>query len=298
MAAFLEIYKMYLQMEIAGIPVDIGTPYSVILQEESVPFLCDKKQLAKPDREPFILKLTAADQIPFEPEGGSWQVNQYYKRREGCREIYFCLTRETVPYAKVTWRGRCLEGLYRADAESCVNYSHNLIDLLSLETLLLERGGLILHASFIRWQGKGIVFSAPSGGGKSTQADLWERHAGAQILNGDRTGLRFSEGSWRAFGLPYAGSSGIYLNESAPLTALVILSKSEENRIREIGRAQAFHALFPETLIHRWDREDTEKAVDLLSAMLADTPVYHLECLPDEGAVRLLMEKINEHHAP
>lgn len=31
-----------------------------------------------------------------------------------------------------------------------------------------------LHASVIRVNGHGILFSAPSGTGKSTQADLWE----------------------------------------------------------------------------------------------------------------------------
>ena len=59
-------------------------------------------------------------------------------------------------------------------------------------------------ASFIRWQGRGILFSAPSGTGKSTQANLWVQHQGAEVINGDRAALRQVGGRWQAFGLPYA----------------------------------------------------------------------------------------------
>lgn len=71
-------------------------------------------------------------------------------------------------------------------------FSRNICDLLGLERLLLSRQGLLLHASFIRWQDRGILFSAPSGTGKSTQADLWVRHRGAEVINGDRAALRRS----------------------------------------------------------------------------------------------------------
>ena len=39
-------------------------------------------------------------------------------------------------------------------------------------------GGLVLHASALDDNGKGIVFVGHSGAGKSTQVDLWSREPG------------------------------------------------------------------------------------------------------------------------
>ena len=92
---------------------------------------------------------------------------------------------------RVTWlgdSGKTVYCDYVRGMESYMNHSHNLCDLLGLETLLLKYDGLLLHSSFIRWRGEGILFSAPSGTGKSTQADLWVKYEDAEILNGDRAG--------------------------------------------------------------------------------------------------------------
>ena len=47
---------------------------------------------------------------------------------------------------------------------------------MMMESLLLARGHAVLHASAIRVGGQAILFTAPSGTGKSTQAELWSRH--------------------------------------------------------------------------------------------------------------------------
>ena len=178
---------------------------------------------------------------------------------------------------------------YLPEYESFMNYAKDLIYLMDIEATLLHFGGLILHASLIRkTDDAGIVFSAPSGTGKSTQADLWAEHEGADVLNGDRAALRKIDGEWRAFGLPYAGTSGIYRNESAPLKALVALRQAPENRIRKLSVSEAFRYLYPETLIHRWDPDFESRATALLLEVMSEVPVYLLECRPDKDAVELL----------
>ena len=49
----------------------------------------------------------------------------------------------------------------------------NIWNKIDLSRILLHQGGLILHASYIIWNDRGILFTAPSGTGKSTQAGLW-----------------------------------------------------------------------------------------------------------------------------
>ena len=66
----------------------------------------------------------------------------------------------------------------------------NLMNYLAFEDVLVNHQGFILHSSFISWQNNGILFTAPSGTGKSTQADLWKKYEDADIYNGDRTIIR------------------------------------------------------------------------------------------------------------
>ena len=54
---------------------------------------------------------------------------------------------------------------------------------LALEHLFYRFGGLFLHSSHVSVGGRALLFSAPSGTGKSTQADLWEKTAGGVDLS-------------------------------------------------------------------------------------------------------------------
>ena len=158
----------------------------------------------------------------------------------------------------------------------------------------MRQQALILHASFIKWRKKGILFSAPSSTGKSTQADLWQKYLGAEIINGDRAGIRKKDGVWRAYGLPYAGSSKIYRNESATLSAIVVLEQAEENCICPLGKTEAVARLLPEFSLHRWNATFMNEAMDLIAEIVEDVPVYLLKCRPDKQAVEILRETIEK----
>ena len=105
---------------------------------------------------------------------------------------------------------------------------------------------------------------------------------------GDRAALRPGPDGWRAYGLPYAGSSGIYRNEHAPVAAIVLLGQAKENSIRRVSPAQALCALFPEVSKQGWDPLWTNRVLELLTKLVTQVPVYRLECLPDPSAVDCL----------
>ena len=165
-----------------------------------------------------------------------------------------------------------------------------IFNRIGLETLLLQHKGLLLHASLIEYRGIALAFTGPSGVGKSTQADLWHRCAGAHILNGDRAALRKLPHGWQAYGSPHAGSSGIYINGSAPLKALIVLRQGKENNLQPLGYTEALHCLYQELTVHHWERDFVAAATDLCLDLLENIPVYLLECRPEESAVQLLKE--------
>ena len=238
--------------KICGIRVLCEVPFGISMQRESEEFL-DIAHVHV--REDIKMIFRPVDAPPILPKEGHWENDRFYIENEDGQKIYHCPTRNSPPYACVTWPGKAGKTVwcdYVRGMESYMNYSHNLCDLLGLETLLLKENGLLLHSSFIRWRGKGILFSAPSGTGKSTQAELWEQYEGAEILNGDRAGLRQIEGKWTAFGLPLAGSSFIYRNESALLEGIIVLRQAGINRIRRLKPVEAFRDLYPETTVHQW----------------------------------------------
>lgn len=166
--------------------------------------------------------------------------------------------------------------------------------LFSPERLLLHHSAFQLHASVISWNGNGILFTAPSGTGKSTQADLWKRLEGAQILNGDRAIIRNENDKFRVYGSPYAGSSGIYTNHSVPIRAIVALSQASENSLRPLTAVAAFNQLYRESTVRYWDPEFVDVFSNLLLSLIERVPIYHLACRPDAGAVAILKAELSK----
>ena len=153
--------------------------------------------------------------------------------------------------------------------------------------MLLPFRTLIFHASYIGWQGEGLLFTAPSGVGKSTQAELWRVHRGAEVLNGDKAGVRL-EGEPMVYGVPFSGTSGICRNVSLPLRGIVVLSQAAENTIRRLLPSEAVAALCQNVFVDSAVQEEWQMAVQLLLDLVSAVPVYALACTPDESAVETL----------
>lgn len=153
---------------------------------------------------------------------------------------------------------------------------------------MLNRRACVLHASYVDIGGEAILFTGPSGIGKSTQADLWTRHAGAQIINGDRALLRKINGKWHVFGYPCCGTSGVCINRNLPLRAIVVLSQAQENRVIHFSAAEKIRTLVSATELYPWDPEEIGMAVDISQEIAFEIPVVNLRCRPDRDAVEVL----------
>ena len=171
---------------------------------------------------------------------------------------------------------------------------HSILNMFFVAFLPVvgRNNGLLLHASLVEYEGRAVAFTASSGTGKSTQADLWHEYLGAEIMNGDRAFVRRFDDEWRAYGSPWAGSSPYIKNVKAPLGGIVVLKQAPENRIRRLNAAEVMAYLYNNVRYPFWDEEATAASLETLDALIREIPIFLLECRPDEEAVRITRDAI------
>ncbi len=155
------------------------------------------------------------------------------------------------------------------------------------------RNTIKLHASVIEKDGNALLFMGRSGTGKSTHSRLWMQYIeGATLLNDDEPFVKIMDnGEVRVYGAPWSGSTPCYRNEWARVKGFVWLKQYSENKIKKLSALDAVTRLLQSTSVLRSNQEVRNNIFNTLSIILRKIPVYQLQCLPDEGAVRLT-EKI------
>ncbi|EGW38456.1 hypothetical protein [Desulfosporosinus sp. OT] len=156
---------------------------------------------------------------------------------------------------------------------------------------LLHMDGLVVHASALEWNGKGLIFSAPSGTGKSTHVKLWQEYINDVIvLNDDNPAVRIINNQPTIFGTPWSGSAFIHSNESAPLFAIIVLEQAQDNVLRKLDRHEVILKLMPRVFLPYFDQNFMDKAMTIFENIITSVPVYLLKCRPDREAVELVYQ--------
>ena len=208
-------------------------------------------------------------------------------RRIGVKgeERPYALYRETAQNRAEVFVGRW----YLAEVEK---YEVVFLSLLALERRLAEQPCLILHCAYTEYQGKAMLFSAPSGTGKTTQAGLWEQYRGSRTVNGDKALLEYDGKAWTANGWPVCGTSEVCENKKLPIGCIVMLSQAKLNQAWRLRLAEAFTSLYGQITMNRWDRAGLVKNLDLLERLVGKVPIYHLACDISEDAVKTLEQEL------
>lgn len=233
--------------------------------------------------------VTVTDALPQPPKNADRQGRPTCRWR---KEERFCLLQDYGGrYAAFAAREGDTTELRLSEGYRDTLSARVILESAGLFDLLADFGMLILHSAYIVTQeGEGILFSGPSGAGKSTQAELWRQYAGADVINGDRTLIRTDD--LTANGVFYSGTSGICKNVTAPIRAIVLLDKADENTLRRAGAKEAFAAVLSQCSYYQWDAESAIHMTDLVAVLVQRADVYRLSCRADEGAVRLLQNEL------
>ena len=236
----------------------------------------------------YTYTITIVDTLP-EAEG-ELLVNrvdlQVFRNGEGLESRLIGVKGEERPYAlyRETAQNHAQVFVGRWYLDGVAKYEVVFLSLLALERRLSERPCLILHCAYLEYQGKAMLFSAPSGTGKTTQAGLWEQYRGSRTVNGDKALLEYD---W-----PVCGTSEVCENKKLPIGCIVMLSQAKLNQAWRLRPAEAFTSLYGQITMNRWDREELVKNLDLLERLVGKVPIYHLACDISEDAVKTLEQEL------
>ncbi len=215
-------------------------------------------------------------------QGRTKKVTDIYKCKKDSDEVIAMLRVDSRwSSASIFYIGDDQDGEFTATESFC--------EILFRNAILFHQG-IVMHASAIAWEGKGIAFSAQSGTGKSTQAALWKRLKGAKILNDDRPAIRVVDGHASLYGTPWSGSSTEHINCNIPLSMIVVLEQAIENTVHRLTSEEALPYLIPRCFLPYHDDELMEKALNNFEKIIEKVPIYLLKCTPDRDAVEMVIK--------
>ncbi|MDF2588854.1 MAG: hypothetical protein K0S41_2695 [Anaerocolumna sp.] len=221
--------------------------------------------------------------------------NTYWNNGKGVQEeatitIYNPETKQVTNQliANKQWNHAVL--LYHSSHKNSLNPFFEFFGEILFRNCLLFHQGMVIHAAAIEWYGKGILFSAPSGTGKTTQANLWRKYKGAKIINADRPAIRVIGKDSYVYGTLWNGSSKKCSNLSVPLVAIVLIEQCEGNVIHKLEKKEAIEKLMPRCFLPYYQEDLMNLALSNIEQILNQVPVYLLKCRPDREAVELVYQ--------
>lgn len=157
---------------------------------------------------------------------------------------------------------------------------------------ILNHDACVLHGVVMEYNGMGILVIAPSGTGKTTHTRMWRDRENALILNGDRCLCRKIEGKWYAYGMPWSGSSGEYINRRVPINIIVSLKQDTWNHVHYMTELEGTLCLMQRIFAPIWPCDMQNSAFDITEELAKTIPMLELCCKPDFESVDILKEAI------
>lgn len=152
----------------------------------------------------------------------------------------------------------------------------------------LDRGRLLLHGSAFAYRGEGVLFTAPSGTGKSTHACLWREVYGNRVtvINDDKPLLTVGEEGVRISGTPWDGKHRLSNNLTVPLRAIVLLGRGQKDEIVPITPSRAYPYLLGQTY-RPADPARLAQTLSLLDSALPRLSLYMMRATLSPDAARV-----------
>ncbi len=256
--------------------IEASEPYTLFLTDDEPKYFVDFQYVSELPKVPK--SATVNSELAFCDNG---DVTECWYKKHGSDDFFaYRISENNMSTVKIIdeFRGKLWNGV--------------IFNLIGFEDIMARENSFVLHGSMVKKNGKTVIFTAPCGTGKSTQATLWEKFADAEIINGDKALVKIENGVAVAGGLIFSGSSNICKNISAPVCAVVRLGQAKENILRKMSKTEAFISLLQGNYRTAVSEFASQKITDAVEGVCNSVPVYKLDCLPDESAVRCLEKEL------
>lgn len=169
----------------------------------------------------------------------------------------------------------------------------------AMAEFLFDRDVLLLHGSAIAADGRGYLFAARSGTGKSTHTRLWMVHLEnrAVMVNDDKPFVSIEGEGIFLWGAPWSGKHGLHTNIRVPLAGICLLERGQNNRIRPAAPDELLPILESQALIPRGE-EKLPRFRRLLEELTRRVPLWRMQCTRDAEAAVLAWQTMAPQSAP
>ncbi len=165
-------------------------------------------------------------------------------------------------------------------------YGESVVAYEKISNALPAFDAFVLHSSVVAVDGAAYAFAAQSGIGKSTHTRYWKETLGDRctIINGDKPIYRFRDDQLLAYGTPWCGKENWQTNTSAPLRALCLLERGNENAVFPVNAFDLLNELMQHFHLPGGGLVDMPKLTELIDRMVTAAPMYRLRCRNDLSA--------------
>ena len=250
------------------------------------------------DSEPTITLTLDADIVP----PAECRVLHRFEIADGNAECCFSIDAEGVYYYSFSFGGLLRIDPRTPDRAQCSSIGNphvlRFAVWLAYSMMGAAHGRVPIHSSTVAHRGRAVLCLGESGIGKSTHTRLWLNNIpDCHLLNDDSPILAITPDGVEVYGSPWSGKTHCYRHEHYPVAAFLRLKQRPQNSITRLPVLEAFSALqpsLPPAMAH--DELLLDKHVEMVSHMVATTPVFLMGCLPDAEAAQMSHNAIFRHN--
>ena len=160
--------------------------------------------------------------------------------------------------------------------------------------LLVEDDIVVFHSSAISVDGQGFLITARSGVGKSTHAKNLQEYIGDSFkyINDDKPLLKVNDNDVIVYSSPWNGKERRGNNISAPLKAILFLSRGETNSYRKIINKEEIYIKMLSQIYLPKEKSKREKALKIADTLLKNVNFYEINVTKDIESAKMTYEEI------
>jgi hypothetical protein len=159
---------------------------------------------------------------------------------------------------------------------------------LLMVNLLSQGHGVLTHALGINDHGQGLLFVGASGAGKTTLAELYQRHSDATVLGDERVVVTQAGGQFWLSGTPWPGGGFTVSADTVPLRKVFFLEHGARNTLIADRHLTLYGLLFQQIFLPFWNREGLGFAMRFAHELLSALPAHRLAFINDATVIEFL----------